>query len=137
VAARYTDSIVTYCESLQSLPHRGVQRDGIRLGLRITSYRKRVVIAFEVNADRVAVLGVFYGGQDDETSLQEGKDEEGYFLLCWRPRRDLNPCYRRERASMARNLLKTEDTDGSQRTSEDISEMLIGRQLDAFLGQPG
>jgi len=30
--------------------------------------------------------------------------------------------------------LKTEDTDGSQRTSEDISEMLIGRQLDAFLG---
>jgi hypothetical protein len=96
-----------------------------------------MVIAFEVNADRVAVLGVFYGGQDDETSLQEGKDEEGYFLLCWRPRRDLNPCYRRERASMARNLLKTEDTDGSQRTSEDISEMLIGRQLDAFLGQPG
>src|SRR5277367_6539177 len=53
-------------------------------------------------------------------------------MTCWRPRRDLNPCYRRERASMARNLLKTEDTDGSQRTSEDISELLIGRQLDAF-----
>jgi hypothetical protein len=28
---------------------------------------------------------------------------------------------------MARNLLNKEDTDGSQRTSEDISEMLIGR----------
>ena len=38
---------------------------------------------------------------------------------------------------MARNLLKKEDTDGSQRTSEDISEMLIGRQLDAFSGQSG
>jgi len=38
---------------------------------------------------------------------------------------------------MAHNLLKTEDTDGSQRTSEDISEMLIGRQLDAFSGRPG
>ena len=38
---------------------------------------------------------------------------------------------------MARNLLKTEDTDGSQRTSEDISEMLIGRQLDAFAPNRG
>ena len=47
VAARYTDSIVTYCESLQSLPHRGIQRDDIRPGLRITSYRKRVVILTE------------------------------------------------------------------------------------------
>jgi len=55
----------------------------------------------------------------------------------WRPRRDLNPCYRRERASMARNFLKTEDTDGPQWTSEDISEMIVGRQLDAFSGQSG
>jgi toxin ParE1/3/4 len=59
VAARYTDSIVTYCESLQSLPHRGIERDDIRPGLRITSYRKRVVIVFEVDADQVAILGVF------------------------------------------------------------------------------
>ena len=77
VAARYTDSIVTYCESLQSLLHRGIQRDDIRPSLRITSYRKRVVIAFEVDADRVAILGAFYGGQDYETSFQEEKDEEG------------------------------------------------------------
>ena len=77
VAARYTDSIVTYCESLQSLPHRGIQRDDIRPGLRITSYRKRVVIAFEVDADQVAILGVFYGGQDYETSFQEENYGEG------------------------------------------------------------
>jgi toxin ParE1/3/4 len=77
VAARYTDSIVTYCESLQSLPHRGIQRDDIRPSLRITSYRKRVVIAFEVDADQVAILGVFYGGQDYETSFQEGNDWDG------------------------------------------------------------
>lgn len=77
VAARYTDSMVTYCESLESFPHRGIQRDDIRPGLRITSYRKRVVIAFEVDADQVAILGVFYGGQDYETSFQEEKEEEG------------------------------------------------------------
>jgi hypothetical protein len=37
---------------------------------------ERVVIAFEVDADQVAILGVFYGGQDYETSFQEEKDEE-------------------------------------------------------------
>ena len=37
VAARYTDSVVTYCESLQALPLRGIQRDDIRPGLRITN----------------------------------------------------------------------------------------------------
>jgi toxin ParE1/3/4 len=77
VAARYTDSIVTFCESLQTLPHRGIQRDDIRPGLRITNYRKRVAIAFDVDADQVSILGVFYGGQDYETALQEEKDEEG------------------------------------------------------------
>ncbi len=50
VAARYTNSIVAYCESLHTLPHRGIQRDDIRPGLRITSYRKRVVIAFHADA---------------------------------------------------------------------------------------
>jgi plasmid stabilization system protein ParE len=48
VATHYTNSIVTYCESLQALPLRGIQRDDIRPGLRITSYRKRFVITFEV-----------------------------------------------------------------------------------------
>jgi len=33
-------------------------------------------------------------------------------LNCWRPRRDLNPCYRRERAAVYGKLLKLRDTDG-------------------------
>jgi toxin ParE1/3/4 len=77
VVARYTNSIVTYCESLQTLPHRGIQRDNIRPGLRITNYRKRSVIAFDVDADQVSIIGVFYGGQDYETAFREEKDEEG------------------------------------------------------------
>jgi plasmid stabilization system protein ParE len=47
VAARYTDGIVTCCESLHAFPLRGTARDDIRPGLRITGYQKRVVIAFE------------------------------------------------------------------------------------------
>jgi toxin ParE1/3/4 len=35
------------------------------------------VIAFEVDADQVAILGVFYGGQDYETSFQEENYGEG------------------------------------------------------------
>ena len=69
VAARYTEAIMEYCESLQSFPHRGNQRDDIRPGLRITHYRKRAVIAFAVDAEQVSILGVFYGGQNYETSV--------------------------------------------------------------------
>jgi plasmid stabilization system protein ParE len=71
IAADYTDAIVTYCESLATFPYRGAQRDDVRPGLRITHYRKRAVIAFDVEGDQVSVLGVFYGGQDYATILQE------------------------------------------------------------------
>jgi toxin ParE1/3/4 len=76
VAARYTDAIVTYCESLRTFPHRGISRDDIRPGLRITGYRKRVVVAFDVDADRVNIIGVYYGGQDYEAALLEEDEED-------------------------------------------------------------
>jgi len=75
IAARYTEAIVCYCESLCAFPHRGTMRDDVRPGLRIASYRKRTVIAFDVDAERVSIIGVFYGGQDYETILQD--DSEG------------------------------------------------------------
>lgn len=71
IAARFTDGIVTYCESLSTFPNRGNRRDDIRPSLRVTSYRKRVAIAFEVDEDRVSIIGVFYGGQDYESVLSE------------------------------------------------------------------
>ena len=77
IAARYTDAIVTYCESLRTFPHRGTRRDDVRPGLRITNYRKRAVIAFYVDAGQVSIIGVFYGGQDYETLLQDESDEGG------------------------------------------------------------
>jgi toxin ParE1/3/4 len=69
-ARRYTSAIVTYCEGLANFPLRGVRRDDIRPGLRVTNYKKRTVIAFTVDADRVAIIGVFYGGQDYDESLR-------------------------------------------------------------------
>ena len=75
VAARYTDAIVAYCESLNVFPHRGIRRDDVRAGLRITHYRKRAVIAFAVDVDQVSILGIYYGGQDYEAMLRD--DPEG------------------------------------------------------------
>lgn len=71
VAARYVDSIVNYCESLQAFPHRGTRRDSIRAGLRTLGYRRRVTIAFEVADDTVNILGIYYGGQDYEAGLRD------------------------------------------------------------------
>jgi len=68
-AKRYTDAIVAYCEDLSDLPHRGTKRDDIRPGLRVTNYKKRTVIAFAVENNVVAIVGIFYGGRDYERLL--------------------------------------------------------------------
>jgi toxin ParE1/3/4 len=75
IAARYIEAIVSYCESLCTFPHRGTMRDDVRPGLRITNYKKRAVIAFDVDAEQVSIIGVFYGGQDCETILQDDFDD--------------------------------------------------------------
>lgn len=75
IAARYIEAIVTYCEGLTDFPHRGSACDDIRPGLRTIGYKKRVIIAFAVLDDRVAILGIFYGGRDYETILAEANDE--------------------------------------------------------------
>ncbi len=72
IAADYTDAIVTHCQSLRRFPARGTRRDDIRPGLRISNYRKRVIIAFVIEPDRVLILGIFSGGRDYETVLDTG-----------------------------------------------------------------
>jgi toxin ParE1/3/4 len=71
IAIRYAEAIIGYCETLATFPYRGVRRDDIRPGLRITNYKKRTIIAFAVEAELVSVIGVFYGGQNYEVILQD------------------------------------------------------------------
>ncbi len=75
IAQRYTSAIVSHCEGLQNFPHRGTRRDDIRPGLCITNYKKRAVIAFDVDGNQVSIIGVFYGGQDYETVLHADLDD--------------------------------------------------------------
>ena len=76
IAERYINAIITYCETLDTFPLRGAKRDDIRSGLRVTNYRGRTVIAFDVDAQQVSIIGVFYGGQDFETALQDDIEDE-------------------------------------------------------------
>lgn len=75
-AERYTDSIIDYCESLKTFPHRGTKRDDIRQGLRITNYKRNTVIAFSVDETQVNILGIFYGGQNYEASLSPTSNQD-------------------------------------------------------------
>lgn len=75
IAERYTNAIVTHCDDLRTFPNRGTCRDDVRPGLRITNYKKRAVIAFAVNADRVSIIGIYYGGQDYEAALHFDLDD--------------------------------------------------------------
>jgi len=76
IAARYTEAVVGYCESLSEFPQRGTKRDDVRPGLRITNYKKRTVIAFAVDTGQVAIIGVFYGGQDYEAMLEDDSRDD-------------------------------------------------------------
>ena len=72
-ADKYIGGIVADCMSLETFPERGHTRDDIRPGLRIKGYRRRVTIAFSVDAVTriVAIHGIFYGGQDFEHLLRD------------------------------------------------------------------
>lgn len=72
LADRTVDAIRTYIRGLCSMPHRGTRRDDLRPGLRVVPFRKRTVVAFEIDesARIVRVLRVFYGGQDYESVIR-------------------------------------------------------------------
>lgn len=70
IADRYTNAIVTYCQGLSAFPERSALHDNIRPGLRVTNYKKRVVIAYTFEDGLVSIIGIFYGGQNYEASLQ-------------------------------------------------------------------
>ena len=77
VAERYTNAVVETCESLALFPFRGVAREDIRPGLRLTHHKGRTVIAYRVDdaSSTVLLIGVFHGGQDHERALSNEFDE--------------------------------------------------------------
>ncbi len=63
--------MIATCEGLALFPMRGVPREDIRPGLRVTHHQGRTLIAYAVDecTRTVSILGIFYGGQDYEGAL--------------------------------------------------------------------
>jgi plasmid stabilization system protein ParE len=72
----FADRVIAYCESFGALPHRGTRRDTIREGLRTSTWRRTITIAFSVDdeARQVVILGMFYRGRDYLTAMKERLD---------------------------------------------------------------
>ena len=56
---------------------RGMVRDDLLPGLRVTGFERRVTIAFVVTEAAVLIEGIFYGGRDFEGTLRaRNKDDD-------------------------------------------------------------
>ena len=72
-AETYVGKIIAWCRGLSTFPLRGTTRDDIHPNLRTIAHARRVTIAFSVNVatKTVVIHGVFHGGQDFASSLQD------------------------------------------------------------------
>lgn len=68
-----TERVLDFIDGLAIGAERGQLRADLRPGLRIVPC-ERAVIAFVVDADAVSILRVFYGGENWETAVREGRD---------------------------------------------------------------
>ncbi|EPR23221.1 hypothetical protein L905_08495 [Agrobacterium sp. TS43] len=71
IAGTYVGGIYDLIDGLRMFPERGSLRQGKVPDLRIIGYRRRVSIAFVVQKDVVHILGVFYGGRDAQSLLED------------------------------------------------------------------
>ncbi len=70
-ALGYIDRLEHYIRGFDYASERGTSRNDIREGLRTVGFERRVTIAFNVTAQEVIVLGLFYGGQNWQEALSE------------------------------------------------------------------
>jgi plasmid stabilization system protein ParE len=75
VAQRFVSAILDCIDGILVFPRAGRVRDEVRPGMRTTIFKKRTLIADEVDESSgevvVNVLGVFHGGQDWEAVLRD------------------------------------------------------------------
>ena len=77
VAGRFLDRLIGRCERIGDAPHGGRPRHDLEPGLRTVPFERSAVIAYRVEADRVTITNVFYGGRDFEALYQTaGPDDE-------------------------------------------------------------
>lgn len=72
IARRFISAIFEHIDGILLFPLAGRSRDDVRPGMRTTTYRKRTLVAYEVDDSSdelvVNILGVFHGGRDWEAA---------------------------------------------------------------------
>ncbi|WP_210651141.1 type II toxin-antitoxin system RelE/ParE family toxin [Nocardioides sp. SYSU D00065] len=80
VARRFVSAILDHIDGILVFPVAGRPRDDVRPGIRTTTFKKRTIIAYEVDESSgavvVNVVGVFHAGQDWEGALSADEDSE-------------------------------------------------------------
>lgn len=78
-ARRFVTAILDHIDGILVFPLAGRARDDVRPGMRTITFKKRTLVAYEVDESSgelvVNVLGVFHGGQDWEAALGEDQDD--------------------------------------------------------------
>ncbi|MET0745138.1 MAG: type II toxin-antitoxin system RelE/ParE family toxin [Microvirga sp.] len=69
-ALAYLERIEAHLNGYALASERGTKRDDIRPGMRISGFERRITIAFTVEAERVTILRLLYGGQDWERPFE-------------------------------------------------------------------
>lgn len=80
VAQRFVRAVMDHIDAILIFPYAGRPRDDIRPGMRTTTFRKRTLIAYDIEDTAtgvvVNVIGIFHGGQDWQGALQPEADTE-------------------------------------------------------------
>jgi toxin ParE1/3/4 len=78
-ARRFVSAILDHIDGILVFPLAGRARDDVRPGMRATAFRKRTLVAYEVDESSgdlvINILGVFHGGQDWEAALGEDQGD--------------------------------------------------------------
>jgi toxin ParE1/3/4 len=74
-AKSYTDRIIAHCLGLLTFPERGTRRDDLRPGLRTTTYRRRVTIAYHITRTAVAIDRILYGGRNLDSIFRRDRQD--------------------------------------------------------------
>ena len=79
IARRFVSAILDHIDDILVFPLAGRARDDVRPGMRTSTFKKRTLVAYEVDESSgelvVKIIGLFHGGQDWEAALGDEQDE--------------------------------------------------------------
>ncbi len=79
IARRFVSAILDHIDGILVFPRAGRARDDVRPGMRTSTFKKKTLVAYEVDesSDELVlnILGVFHGGRDWKAALGEDEGE--------------------------------------------------------------